>query len=81
MDLTGSSFEGTPHSGVIKMDGKGKYTFSNGDVYIGEFKDGMFLFAYLFKFSIYYSIGFTVKESYILLIRAASSGNGIEAEL
>ncbi|KAA6382015.1 MAG: putative radial spoke head 1 [Streblomastix strix] len=42
MDLTGSSFEGMPTHGPIQMEGKGKYTFPNGNVYIGDFEDGMF---------------------------------------
>ena len=45
MNLTGSTFEGVPHEGAIQMEGKGKYTFANGDVFVGEFKDGMFALA------------------------------------
>lgn len=47
MELTGSSFEGVPHRSAIPMEGKGKYTFANGDVFIGEFKDGMFEIIFL----------------------------------
>ncbi|KAK2951960.1 putative radial spoke head 1 [Blattamonas nauphoetae] len=42
MNLTGSTFEGEPHRGVVKMEGQGKFTFPNGDVYDGNFEDGMF---------------------------------------
>ena len=66
MEFTGSTFEGAPHSGVIKMEGHGKYTFANGDIFIGEFKDGMFLHFFSISVFIYmHSIGFMEKALYI----------------
>merc|ERR1712086_929171 len=38
--VCGSKFEGEVKNG--EMDGRGKFTMSNNNIYIGEFKDGQF---------------------------------------
>jgi hypothetical protein len=42
MDLTGSVFQGVAHRGPILIEGQGEYKFPNGNIYKGEFKDGLF---------------------------------------
>jgi len=40
MDLVGAKYNGDIVSG--RMEGKGQYTFANGNIYDGDIKDGKF---------------------------------------